>query len=60
MYKNEFLKMIDYYTLNMLLDYHYNKLMDKTITLEQRGLYNELYEALTIEKTNRWYEEEKN
>ena len=60
MYRNEFLKRIDHQTLNMLLEYHYNKLMDKIITLEQRALYNELYEVLTIEKTARGYEEEKN
>lgn len=55
--KNDFLKKIDYQTLNMLLDYHYKKLMDKTITSEQKDVYDELYRALTIEKTKRHYEE---
>lgn len=54
--RNEFLKRIDNNVLDYLLDYHYQKLMDSNITLEQRALYNELYEALTIEKTNRYYE----
>ena len=58
--RNEFLKRIDDIVLDYLLDYHYQKLMDNTITLEERALYNELYEALTIEKTARGYEEEKN
>jgi len=51
-----FIKKIDNTTLNALLDYHYRKLMDKTITLEEKDLYDELYHELTIEKTNRWYE----
>ena len=50
MYRHEFLKRIDDVVLDYLLDYHYQKLMDRTITLEERALYYELYEALTIEK----------
>lgn len=50
MYRNEFLKRLDDYMLELNLDYHYGKLMSETITLEQRALYNELYEALTMEK----------
>jgi hypothetical protein len=51
-----FLTMIDDAGLRIMLDHYYDRLMDRTITLEERALYYELYEALTIEKTNRAYE----
>jgi len=51
-----FLRMIDDDGLTMMINHYYDRLMDMEITLEQRALYNQLYEALTIEKTNRAYE----
>lgn len=59
MYRNEFLKRLDDYMLELNLDYHYGMLMKKDISLEDRARYNELYEALTIEKQQRSYERNK-
>ena len=50
MVRNEFLKRLDDYMLELNLDYHYNRLMNREISLEERARYNELYEALTIEQ----------
>lgn len=50
--RNPFLERIDDYTLELLLDYHYGVLMN-TSDLNKRSVFNELYEALCIEKNFR-------
>ena len=55
-FKIMFLRKLDNAGLNMMIDYYYEKIMDNQITLEERALYNELYEALTYEKNYRLYE----
>ena len=52
--------LLDDYMLELNLDYHYNVLMDRNISLERRAEVNTIYEILCEEKQLRTEKRSKN